>query len=129
MATVAGNSVYSVDDVAVGGTWLRIHLNVLPISQSETVVVFSYLKDVSKKALRHLAPVLSSRDEMDRMKLSQFILDGCGNTVFRPSFVNSWSSKKRDEVLKYFYDSASKPYINLIPGDLGIFALDTQIMV
>jgi hypothetical protein len=125
MATVAGNAVYSVDDVADGDTWLRIHLNVLPISQSETVVVFSYLKDVSKKALRHLAPVLSSRDAINRLKLSQFILDGCGNTVFRPSFVNSWSSNKRDEVLKYFYDSAWKPQINRITGDLGVFALDT----
>lgn len=124
MATVAGNSVYSVDDVAVGDTSLRIHLNVLPISQSETVVVFSYLKGVSKKALRHLAPVLSSRDAMNRLKLSQFILDGCGNTIFRPSFVNSWSSNKRDAVLNYFYDSVWKPQINRVTGDLGVFALD-----
>lgn len=125
MATVAGNSVYSVDHVAVGDSWLRMHLNVLPISQSETVVVFSYLKDVSKKALRHLAPVLSSRDTANRLKLSQFILDGCGNTVFRSSFINSWSNTKRDAVLTYFHDSAWKPQLHRITGDLGVFALDT----
>lgn len=125
MATVAGNSVYSVDDVAVGDSWLRMHLNVLPISQSETVVMFSYMKDVSKKALRHLAPVLTSRDTANRLKLSQFILDGCGNVVFRPSFVNAWSSAKRDTVLTYFHDSVWKPQIDRSTGDLGVFALDT----
>ena len=125
MATVAGNSVYSVDDVDVGDSWLRVHLNVLPISQSETVVVFSYVKDASKKALRHLAPVLSSLDTADRLKLSQFIIDGCGNTVFRPSFVHSWSRTKHDAVLKYFLDSARKPQLDRIAGDLGVFALET----
>lgn len=125
MATVAGNSVYSVDDVDVGDSWLRIHLNVLPISQSETVVVFSYEKEASKKALRHLAPVLSSRDTADRLKLSQFILDGCGNTVFRPSFVHSWSRTKHDALLKYFLDSAWKPKLDQIAEDLGVFALET----
>jgi hypothetical protein len=125
MATVAGNSVYSVDDVDVRDSWLRIHLNVLPISESKTVVVFSYLKEDSKKALRHLAPVLSSRDTADRLTLSQFILDGCGNTVFRPSFVHAWSSAKRNAILKYFYDSVWKPQLDRISEDLGIFALDT----
>ncbi|PKO01271.1 MAG: hypothetical protein CVU42_00230 [Chloroflexi bacterium HGW-Chloroflexi-4] len=125
MATVAGNSVYSVDDVNVGDSWLRVHLNVLPISQSETVVVFSYVKDASKKALHHLAPVLSSQDGSDRLKLSQFIIDGCGNTVFRPSFVHSWSHTKHDAVLKYFLDSAWKPQLDRIAEDLGVFALET----
>lgn len=125
MATVAGNSVYSVDDVDVGDSWLRVHLNVLPISQSETVVVFSYVKDASKKALRHLAPVLRSLDTADRLKLSQFIIDGCGNTVFRPSFVHSWSGTKHDAVLTYFLDSAWKSRLDQIAGDLGVFALET----
>jgi hypothetical protein len=124
MATVAGNSVYSVDDVDVRDSFLRIHLNVLPISESETMVIFSYLKEDSKKALRHLAPVLSSRDTADRLKLSQFIIDGCGNMVFRPSFVHTWSSIKRNAILKYFYDSVSKSQLDLIISeDLGIFAL------
>ena len=126
MATVAGNAVYSVDNVDVGDSWLRMHLNVLPISQSETVVVFSYLKEASKKALRHLTPVLSSRDAADRLKLSQFILDGGGNTVFRPSFVQAWSSTKRDAVLTYFHDSVWTPQLDRITEDLGVFALDTS---
>jgi hypothetical protein len=125
VATVAGNAVYSVDNVDVGDSWLRIHLNVLPVSQSETVVVFSYLKDASKKALRHLQPVLSNRDAAGRLKLSQFILDGCGNTVFRPSFVHAWSSTKRNAVLAYFHDSVWMPQLYRITGDLGVFALDS----
>ncbi|MDZ4063323.1 MAG: hypothetical protein U1E22_01535 [Coriobacteriia bacterium] len=123
-ATVAGNSVYSVDDVDVGSSFLRMHLNVLPVSERETVVVFSYVKEASKKALRHLAPVLSTRDARDRARLSQFIVDGCGNTVFRPSFVASWSQAKRDSLLEYFHESVWEPQLDRSVADLGVFALD-----
>ena len=124
IATVAGNAVYSVDDVNVGDSWLRMHLNVLPVSQRETVVVFSYLTEASKKALRHLSPVLSTRDTGCRAKLSQFIVDGCGNTVFRPSFVYGWSAAKRTAVLEYFHESVWAPQLDREVGDLGVFALD-----
>lgn len=125
-ATVAGNSVYSVDDVAVGMDWMRIHLNVLPVSEDETVVVFSYLTEASKKALRHLRPVLSTKDFDARARLSQFIADGCGNLVFRPSFISGWTHARKEAFLTYFHQTALVPRLDTIVDGLGLFALDTR---
>lgn len=107
--TIAGNSLYSVDDVIVGNETLVIHLNVLPISATQTVAVFSYVPRFGRMARRHLRPMLR-QDASNRMHdLSRMVIDNCGNLVIAPDFFDSWDSTKRDAILGYFIGTAMDP--------------------
>lgn len=104
--TVAGSSLFSVDDVYVGNETLRLHLNVLPISAHETIAVFSYAPRFGRAARRHLRPMLRSDDRMRLHDLSRILIDGCGKLVVAPDYLDSWTTEKRNAIVQYYVHTA-----------------------
>lgn len=96
--TIAVCSLYSVDHLAGTESTLRIHLNVLPLSQTETAVVFSYAAADAGLARAHLDRVLNSSGAHHKYELSRVIVENCENFVLNPDYVASWSDKKRRTV-------------------------------
>jgi hypothetical protein len=123
IATVAGSALYSVDDVTFEDSWLRMHMNVLPVSDYETVAIFSYLREAGRFARRHLRPVLTKRVEEIPHHLSQFLLDGCGKLMLRTSYVDSWSQEKADVVLEYFMRTVWAPDLGARSPHFDLFVV------
>jgi len=97
--TVATCSVFSTE---VEDQELLIHLNVLPLSPTETVAVFSYLDPAGRYARRFLRPILKSNGTGQQHELSRLILGNCENFVLSPAYVDTWTAEKKEVVLRYF---------------------------
>ena len=87
---------------------LLIHLNVFPLSATQTVAVFSYLRTSGRLARRSLRSVLRKQGEERLNNLWRLVLDVCGNLMFAPLFVSAWSQVKREAILDYFVRTAQK---------------------
>ncbi|MDZ4178496.1 MAG: hypothetical protein U1E29_04585 [Coriobacteriia bacterium] len=109
--TVAGSSLYSVDDVDVGDETLKLHFNLLPLSTDETIAVFSYVPRFGRAARRHLRPMLRTDDRRRLHDLSRMTIENCGNLVLSPTFVAGWSTEKREAIVQHFIESALNPSV------------------
>ena len=79
--TLAACALFSVDDVHVRDDDLRIHLNVLPIEPSKTIVIFSYLHSDASQARAFLDRILRSGGPSQKYQISRLILNSCENFV------------------------------------------------
>jgi hypothetical protein len=107
--TVATCAYYSVDDVFVKDEMLVLHLNVLPVSQTQTIAVFSYVSRLGRMARRHLRPMLRTDGSRRLHDLSRLLIEHCGNLVLAPDFVESWDTAKREAIVRYFMSTAMRP--------------------
>jgi hypothetical protein len=125
-ATVAGATVYSFDDILGTNGGPLVHLNVFPESASTTVVVFSYLSGDGRQVRRQLRPYLSKQVGRVSHELSRLLLDSCGNLVFAPSFVESWSRDKREVILEYFIRTSEQSDLGFDSPHFELFSPCTQ---
>ncbi|MBC2704882.1 hypothetical protein [Desulfobacula sp.] len=98
--TIAVCALFSVDNHVANDDALRIALNILPISQTQTFVVISYRDVDSLHARAALDRVLTSNGFHQRYELSRFILNNCENFVMSPTYVDSWTDEKKKEERK-----------------------------
>jgi hypothetical protein len=124
--TVAASSYYSVDDVLVGSEMLALHLNVLPVSQTQTVAVFSYAQRFGRMARRHLRPMLREEDRGRAHDLSRLMIEGCGQLVAAPGFVGEWSPEKRAAIAAYFMKTAVEPLDRYDSPHFELFAISAR---
>jgi hypothetical protein len=120
-ATLAACALFSVDNIRVRNDVLRIHLNVLPISQNETVVVFSYLEPDASKGRAFLERILASDGPHQKYELSRLILDSCENFVLSPDYFATWSAEKRETVRDYFSTTIFKSDLTYESPELYLF--------
>lgn len=106
--TIGVGALYSADDFIVDNDVLRLSLNVIPMSQTETVVVFSYPREHSTLAQAHLDRVLLSDASYQKYELSKIILNSCENFVLSPDYFSSWSEAKTSAVVDYFVHTLFK---------------------
>lgn len=100
--TVAVCSVFSVDHIRVGDDVLRVHLNVLPLTKTETVVVFSTLRSDATHATAFLDRILNSHGVHQRYEISRLVLNSSENFAICPRYYDSWTQEKREAVRTYF---------------------------
>lgn len=100
--TIAVCSLFSVDDQLVDGDYLRIALNVLPVSTDKTYVVLSYREKDANHARASLDRVINSTGMPQKYELSRLILNHCENFVISPLYLDSWSEKKKETIKDYF---------------------------
>lgn len=121
LATIAACALFTTDHFHQRNDVLRIHLNVLPIQPTRTVVLFSYLQADASHARASLNRILRSQGSYQRYELSRLILDSCENFVLSPDYFHTWSEKKKRAVQTYFVRTILKSDLHYESSDLYLF--------
>jgi hypothetical protein len=102
---IAVCSLFSLEDYVIEDSKLHISLNVLPLSETSTVVVFSYRKSDIAIAKEALGRILYSNGMQQRYELSRLILNSCENFVICPDHFDSWSEEKKEEIKSFYLNT------------------------
>ena len=81
-------------------------LNVFP-ENGKTYVIFSTIK-TNDKVINFVNNLLSDNDNIN-WKLSHVILNHIENIAFRPSYIDTFSDKEKDEILNLFFHNVLEP--------------------
>ena len=120
--SVAASALFSLDGVEKAGQTLMVTLTILPLGSSRTVAVFSYLTSHAEVARLRLAHVLRATGAHRMYEISRQLLNSCENFVLSPSFVDGWSTEKKDTVLNYWVRTLMKDDLDTQDRDLMLFA-------
>jgi hypothetical protein len=118
--TIAVCSLFSID-VTPQDWSIRISLNILPLSEQKSVVIFSFLSIDAKPARVWLSPILCSSGYYQKYLLSKVILHHCENFVIRPAYFDTWTQQKTATVTDYFARTLFEPAFRLDNQDLYLF--------
>ena len=101
--TIAVNSIFSTNQYSerLDGP-VFVMLNVFPITDIDTAIIFSSLACDMRHAEVELRPIWSSTGYYQLYQISKLILKKCGNLVLSPDYYNSISSDIQDIILEYF---------------------------
>ncbi len=119
--TVAVCSLFSIDGLLRNDDWVRVALNVLPLSQTESIVAFSYLPEDAALARAALRLILTSGGSYQKYLLSKLILNNCENFVVSPGYFDKWSSEKTKAVTDYFVKTLFEGGLDIENKDLYLF--------
>lgn len=100
--TIAVSALFFFNGIVRNNDIVRCALNVFPVSNDQTVVVFSYAKPDSQTARQNLRPVLSSHGERQKYELSKLIIANMENFAIAPKWFDSWSDGKKKAVQDAF---------------------------
>lgn len=107
--TIAVSALFSFDGVELNGDIVRCVLNVVPVSDDRTFVIFSYAKPDSQTARRNLRPILLRKGEQQKYELSKLIIANIENFVIAPEWFDIWSEQKlktvHDAFVSTLFDS------------------------
>jgi hypothetical protein len=119
--TLAVCSLYAADDVLGNDDWIRIALNLLPLTQTESAVVFSYLPREAALARASLTGILNSTSFSQKYLLSKHILNHCDNFVVSPGHFDTWSREKVDAIIDFFCETLFKGNLSVEDERLYLF--------
>lgn len=106
---LAASSFFSVKPPKrPGHLFPGVSLNVVPMTQSKTVVVFSYASDHSGDVRKYIAPIILAKGGAQKQRLSEMIVYRAENFFISPSQVASWSEDKRRTIETTFIESMLK---------------------
>lgn len=103
--SVACSQMFSADSVHFNNDVIRLILNVLPVSYNESIVIFSFVADEKEPATDYLHKCFRGDDFSKKYEISKMIIRNCENFFVNPVFYNTWSEKKKEEILLYFRES------------------------
>jgi hypothetical protein len=101
-ATVAVSSLSSIDGLSRNGDYVRVSLNVLPLSRNKSIAAFSYLPVDVALVRAGLNSILASEGFYQKYLLSKFILNNCENFIVSPAYFDRWTPDKKKAVTEYF---------------------------
>jgi hypothetical protein len=120
--TLAVCNLFSLNKIQTDdGDVIRVILNIIPRSNHETVVVFSYTNRDAKTARDSLGRVLNSDGEYQRYEISRLILKHCENFVISPVYFQSWTNRKRDIIRDCFAQTILEKDLEFEDADLMLF--------
>jgi hypothetical protein len=100
--TVAVSSLFSAGSAVTDRDVALVHLSVIPVSITDTAVVWSYTRASAQTARKNLHRVFESTGRRQLHEISRVILAKCENLVLSPSYFASWSPNKIRAVADYF---------------------------
>jgi hypothetical protein len=118
--TMAASTLFSLDELIRGASAVHVCLTILPILQSTTVAVLSYLKEDAEMARSELKTVLTASGAEQAFQLSRRLLNNCQNFVLSPQYFASWPPEKSAAITSYFVRT-------LLHDDLSV--TDPQLML
>lgn len=92
---LAASSFFSAKEKPLNREFPAVIMNIVPTSESETTVVFSYAKDHSGDVRKYIAPIILAQGNDRKKLLSKITIDRAENFFLRPSVVQSWPAEKR----------------------------------
>lgn len=99
---VAASTFFFIDEKRYGQPFAALATNVVPLSDSETVVIFSYAKQHSGKARKFIAPVIAAGGQKQKYELSYLLINNAENWFISPQVVESWPENKRKLIERAF---------------------------
>lgn len=119
--TIAVCSLFSLDNIQREDDWLRVALNVVPVSQTDSFAVFSYLPEDAPLARASLHSILNSTDHYQKYALSRLVLNNCENFVISPAYYDTWTPAKRQFVAEYFISTVKTGNLDVESEHLYLF--------
>lgn len=119
--TVAASALFSLDERRGDRERILVGLNVLPLSQTRTIALFSYRKGDAKKARHSLRSILRSSGDRQLYEVSRRLLNNCANFALSPRYVDSWPLSKRAEIVSFFTRTALRDELEYEHPDLVLF--------
>ncbi len=83
----------------------RIAINVFPISQQQSFVLFSYTSQDAVRARDYLSELGAASGYYQKYLLSKLVLMHCENFVVSPQAFDTWSNEKKNSICKFFHDT------------------------
>lgn len=119
--TVGVCSLFSLDGLCRGDDCVRVALNVLPLSRTESLAVFSFLPPDAELVRAGLDRILSSDGVYQKYLLSKLILNNCENFVVSPPYFDRWSAEKRAAITDFCVDTITAGNLELEDRNLYLF--------
>ena len=102
---VAVSSLFSFAGLERDNDDVRCILNVMPLSQNMTIIIFSYTKPDARLCRRALRTILKSSGEKQKIEISKLILGNIENFVLSPKHFESWSPEKQQNISTAFTET------------------------
>lgn len=99
---LASSSFFSVDDKAWGKRFAAVTMNVIPMSDTTSVVIVSYPREQSAIARRYIAPIFLKGSDERLYELSYMLIDRAENFFVSPSHLEGWDVGKRKTIEEAF---------------------------
>ncbi len=119
--TVAACALFSFDHLRRDDHSVGVCLNILPIEQTKTIVLLSYLRSDAPLARTELHRILTTSGDLQKYEVSRRLLNNCQNFVLSPSYVASWTPAKRQIILDYFVRTLLYDDLEFEHADLCLF--------
>ncbi len=100
--TVAASSLFSLNKLKIENDVVRVCLNIVPVRNKTTIVVFSYHKKDSELAKGELNYIFSSQEHYQKYEISRALLNYCENFFIEPGYFKEWSEEKKNEIREYY---------------------------
>lgn len=119
--TIAVSSLFSLDHIKVMDDIARVALSIFPKNNSETIVLFSYLKYEAPKAREELKEIFFAGPLLKRKLLSKLVLRNCENFFIAPDYFESWNKPKRKLIKKYFNETIHGQNVEIDSSKILLF--------
>ena len=100
--TVAASALFSLDKVRIDDDVVRVALNIIPASENQTIVVFSFHKRDARLAKNELNYIFNAHDYYQKYEISRALINYCENYYVSPRYFSEWSEEKKDEIKDYY---------------------------
>jgi hypothetical protein len=107
---------FTADGDIIGPT-----LNVVPLSENETVAVISYPTEQGTDVTAALAKVFDANEKTLKYELAKLIIQRVENFALCPAHYEKWSKDKKARVLREFQATLAEPKEIADHEDLNIF--------
>ena len=99
---LAASSFFSVDRKPWGEPFAAAIVNIIPTSETETTVVFSYAREHSGIVKKYIAPIIRTTDQSQKYELSYLLVNRAENFFVSPRVIDCWSEEKRMHIERAF---------------------------
>lgn len=119
--TIAVSSLFSLDHIKIQDDIARVALSIFPKNESETIILFSYLKLEAPKAREELKEIFFAGPLLKRKLISKLVLQNCENFFISPIYFESWSKSKRKLVKDYFNKTLYGQNVEIDSSEILLF--------
>lgn len=100
--SIACSQLFSVDTVRHNDDVLRIVMNIFPVAQKKTLVIYSATASEIDAAATYLSRCLDSNANYAQYEISKMVIRNSENFFVSPSLFKEWSVTKRNAIINYF---------------------------
>jgi hypothetical protein len=99
---LAASSFITLKDVPVDQDLAAVAINILPVSETSTVAVFSYAKQDQGIVRAALDRILGSTGDVQKYELSKIVLSRISNVLISPRHFDRWGAEKAKKITDAF---------------------------